>query len=134
MPNGRAQARPKPRRRPRRTLFVYGTLLRGETNDHRLAGAEPLGPALTVAGYDLLDLGGYPALVAGGATAVAGELYALAAPALARLDAFEGHPTLFCRTRIRLSTGRTADAYLFDRRRAERAPLIPSGDWRRREG
>ncbi|HVY49326.1 MAG TPA: gamma-glutamylcyclotransferase family protein [Minicystis sp.] len=111
-------------------LFVYGTLLAGEASHAELAGAVLLGPARTSPDYELVDLGDYPALLRRGATSVAGELYDVAPDLLARLDAFEGHPTLFRRATVRLGDGRRAAAYLYPRRRAKTAARIDCGDYR----
>jgi gamma-glutamylcyclotransferase (GGCT)/AIG2-like uncharacterized protein YtfP len=119
-------------------LFVYGSLMRGEVNHPLLAGCAFLGPARTEAGFELLDLGPYPGMVAGGRRSVAGELYRAGADSLVELDAFEGHPGTFRRTAIRLADDRPAEAYLLvaaaarGRRLVALAPEI--GDvvrWRR---
>lgn len=56
-------------------LFVYGTLLRGESRNHVLASEEFLGEAY-VTGADLWDTGwGFPALSLGGENQVWGEVY-----------------------------------------------------------
>jgi gamma-glutamylcyclotransferase (GGCT)/AIG2-like uncharacterized protein YtfP len=114
----------------RTTLFVYGTLLRGEVNHDRLAGASFLGEARTEPAFDLVDLGPYPALVRGGRTAVLGELYAVPRPLLAALDRFEGHP--YRRGRIHLDDGRRVDAYLYPPALAAGLPRVPGGSWRDR--
>lgn len=111
------------------TLFVYGTLMRGEENHHLLAGAEPLGAARTAPRYRLADLGRYPALVEGGDISVTGELWRVEPELLATLDELEGHPTYFRRTEVALADGTTAQAYVFD---PPGDRVIPSGDWRRR--
>ena len=76
------------------TLFVYGTLQRGDVRHHHLSGAEFRGPALTAPRYRLLSVGdAYPALVEGGrahGVAVRGERWAVDAACLARLDEVEG--------------------------------------------
>ena len=86
-------------------LFVYGTLKRGCSNHHHLAGQTFVGAARTVPGFRLYDLGGYPgiAAVAEERMGVVGELWSVDPDALARLDAFEGvHEGLYRRTRIAL--------------------------------
>jgi gamma-glutamylaminecyclotransferase len=113
-------------------LFVYGTLMAGQANAAELAGATFLGAARTAAGYTLYDLGPYPGLCAGGATAVSGELYQLSPGQLDRLDEFEEHPTVYRRTPISLDDGRAALAYLLVARPAASALPITEGDWRRR--
>jgi gamma-glutamylcyclotransferase (GGCT)/AIG2-like uncharacterized protein YtfP len=113
-------------------LFVYGTLMGGQANACELAGATFLGAARTAAVYTLYDLGPYPGLCAGGGTSVTGELYQLAPGQLGRLDDFEEHPTLYCRTPIALADGRGALAYLLVGAPPAGASPITEGDWRRR--
>ncbi len=74
------------------TLFVYGTLKRGGSNHHHLAGQTLLGLARTAPGFTLFSLGAYPGLVAAPTDAhgVTGELWSVDAACLARLDALEG--------------------------------------------
>lgn len=98
-------------------LFVYGTLKRGCSNHHHLAGQTFVGAARTVAGFRLYDLGGYPgiAVVAEDCAGVVGEIWSVDATALARLDAFEGvHEGLYRRASIALEppfAGDSIDAY-----------------------
>ena len=68
-------------------LFVYGTLKRGGSNHHHLAGQTFLGPARTTPGFTLFSLGAYPGLVAAPADTrgVTGELWSVDAACLARL-------------------------------------------------
>lgn len=113
-------------------LFVYGTLLAGEAAHGRLSGARFLGPVRTAPDYDLVDFGGYPALVPGGDSAVTGELYEVDDAMLQRLDAYESVPELYYRVRIRLAAGTLAEAYLMPRPKARGRSIIESGDWRRR--
>ncbi|MCB9751483.1 MAG: gamma-glutamylcyclotransferase [Myxococcales bacterium] len=115
------------------TLFVYGTLLRGEANHHQLGAAELLGPARTEPAYTLLDLGDYPGLRAGGRASVCGELYAVDARQLPALDEFEGLDE-YAREPVALVGGGRALAYVLRPELSlETAALeIPSGDWRRR--
>lgn len=115
-------------------LFVYGSLLRGEENHAVIRGARFVAGARTAARYTLVDLGPYPALVRGGATAIAGELYVVGAELLAALDAFEGHPDHYVRSAIELAIGghghTGADAYVLPAHRAVGFPRVASGDWR----
>lgn len=115
----------------RRRVFVYGTLLAGEPNHGVLAGAELVGPAVTAPAFELFDLGAYPALVAGGTRAVAGEVYAVDAAVLRRLDALEAHPAFYRRARIALELGgRMAEAYLLRPDQVVGRRVVVSGDWR----
>lgn len=111
-------------------LFVYGTLRRGEAHHQLLAGARCLGRHRTARRYTMFDLGGFPAIVAGGGAAVVGELFLIKTGLLARLDAYEDCPREYVRTRIDTRFGK-AWIYAY-RRRPARARTVPSGDWRRR--
>jgi gamma-glutamylaminecyclotransferase len=75
-----------------RLIFVYGTLKRGCSNHPYLAGQTFLGEARTAPGFALFDLGGYPGMVAlqGESSSVGGEVWAVDAGCLERLDALEG--------------------------------------------
>jgi gamma-glutamylcyclotransferase (GGCT)/AIG2-like uncharacterized protein YtfP len=113
------------------TLFVYGTLLVGEPNHSRLGGCKPLSSAVSEPRYTLVDLGPYPALLQGGNTAIAGELYDVDVALLDELDAFED-PLDFRRLPIALQAGGPAEAYFFVRSSLLKEPRIPRGDWRTR--
>ncbi|MDQ2695481.1 MAG: gamma-glutamylcyclotransferase [Pseudomonadota bacterium] len=108
-------------------VFVYGTLRRGGSNHRWLRGAPRLGAHRTAAQFTLLDLGPYPAAVAGGRTALRGEVYAVDAARLALLDRLEDCPREYRRQRIPTPFG-AAWIYLY-RRPAPGAPRIASGDW-----
>lgn len=114
----------------RTLVFVYGTLLSGESNHRYLAGAERIGEARTAAAFHLMDLGGFPALVAGGSTSVRGELYACDEDTLRRIDELEDHPDFFRRSPIALADGSRVQSYLLPAAEAEHYPRIASGDWR----
>ncbi|UQA58801.1 gamma-glutamylcyclotransferase family protein [Polyangium aurulentum] len=115
-------------------LFVYDSLMAGEEQHERLAGARPLGKATTAPAYDLVDLGPNGALVAGGTVSVSGELYALEPATMAALDIHRGHPVLNQRTAIRLSDGREAQAYLVAHDQTAGRRRIRTGDWKTRRG
>ncbi len=111
-------------------VFVYGTLLSGEPNHRLLASAARVGEARTEPAFDLVSLGAFPAMVAGGRTAVAGEVYEVDAATLADLDRLEGHPRFYQRRRIRLEDGGEVLAYVFTSEQARGRPAIASGNWR----
>ena len=110
------------------TIFVYGTLMRGASHHRLLEGASFLGTA-TAAGFELVDLGSYPALTEGEGL-VHGEVYRIPAALLPILDAYEDHPKVYRRSSIPLSDGRRAEAYLLPVNRAGGFPRIASGRWR----
>lgn len=113
-------------------VFVYGTLLQGECNHTWLQRARFLGRSSTRHGYDLRDLGSFPALVEGGGSVVHGEIYACDRRTLLGLDEIEDCPDFYYRGAIELDDGRTALAYLLPRGSARHFPVIESGDWRER--
>ncbi len=73
-------------------IFVYGTLKRGCSNHHFLTGQEFIGEARTAPGFRLYDLRGHPGIVvhADDREGVIGEVFAVDAAALVRLDGLEG--------------------------------------------
>jgi gamma-glutamylaminecyclotransferase len=73
-------------------VFVYGTLKRGGNNHRYLAGQKFVGEARTPPGFRLFDLGEYPGMVAyaDDRAGVSGEVWAVDAGCLARLDVLEG--------------------------------------------
>jgi gamma-glutamylaminecyclotransferase len=113
-------------------LFVYGTLMRGERGHALLRGARLVASARTAPVYELVDMGGYPAMIAGGGRSIAGEIHAVHESAFAALDVYEDvHDSLYRRERI-VVAGRAVQAYLLPRAHAEGKRAIASGDWRRR--
>jgi gamma-glutamylaminecyclotransferase len=107
---------------PPTTVFVYGTLLRGGSGHHHLAGGRFLGPARTEPAWTLIDLGAYPALRPGGSSPIPGELYAVDDALLAALDRWEEVPTLYRRTAVALEGGGEAQAWVMD---DAEGPAIP---------
>ena len=116
-------------RRKQHLVFVYGTLRRDEVNHDLLVRARFVAEARTEPCFDLFDLGAFPAMSAGGETAVLGEAYVVGDATLARLDRLEGHPSFYRRTQIRLDDGQVVQTYLMDRNMMRGRVLIPSGDW-----
>ncbi len=110
-------------------VFVYGTLLKGEANHRLLAGARFIAEAATHAEYDLVDLGPYPAMTPGGATSVRGEVYAIDAVALERLDLLESHPDFYRRVEITLNDGSRVFTYIMDPHKVVDYPRLESGRW-----
>ncbi len=113
-------------------VFVYGTLLAGETNHHYLARARLVGEARTPAIFELYDLGPYPGLVERGEHAVVGELYEVDEATLAALDRLEDHPQFYRRVNVVLDNGTTAETYVLRLDQVLGHPVIPSGSWRAR--
>ena len=108
-------------------LFVYGTLRRGERAHNLLEKAQALGDARTAPSYQLVNLGPYPIMVAGGPTSVIGELYGVSRGLLRQLDSYEADD--YHRRPITLEDGSTAEAYLGEPDLMHAGRPIPSGDW-----
>jgi gamma-glutamylcyclotransferase (GGCT)/AIG2-like uncharacterized protein YtfP len=113
-------------------VFVYGTLLRGESNHNLLTDSRFLGMARTEPLFSLFDLGGYPAMSSGGCTSVVGEIYEVTEKVLEALDELEGHPDWYRRAPIKLSGGISAETYLMEASKVAGRPLIQGGNWRER--
>ncbi|MBI5767474.1 MAG: gamma-glutamylcyclotransferase [Verrucomicrobia bacterium] len=104
-----------------RLVFVYGTLKRRGRNHHFLAGQRFVGEARTAPGFRLHDLGGYPGMIpqAADRDGVTGEIWAIDAACLRRLDALEGLAEgLYRRQPVPLlppHADQPVDAYLYAR-------------------
>ena len=110
-------------------VFVYGTLRAGEPTHYLLDHHAIVRCACNEPTFELVSLGAFPAMVAGGATAVVGEVYDVDAVTLAALDRIEGHPRFYERRTVRLEDGDEVAAYVLPIEQAHGRPRIPSGDW-----
>jgi gamma-glutamylcyclotransferase (GGCT)/AIG2-like uncharacterized protein YtfP len=108
-------------------VFVYGSLLTGQRNAYVL-GDLLRRPGRTRPEWTLISLGAYPGLIAGGETAVVGEVVEVDDALLARLDKFEGHPHFYRRQTIRLTSG-FAEAYVLPARYREGNEVVVDGSW-----
>jgi gamma-glutamylcyclotransferase (GGCT)/AIG2-like uncharacterized protein YtfP len=111
-------------------VFVYGTLLRGESAHDLMADAVFVESAQTEARWTLVNLGDHPALADIGKTAVHGEIYLVKSSLLARLDQYEGDD--YTRRAVTLQTSKPALAYVWNLARFDDTQVIASGDWRKR--
>jgi gamma-glutamylcyclotransferase (GGCT)/AIG2-like uncharacterized protein YtfP len=113
-------------------LFVYGTLRQGEPRHGLLGDADFIGAASTQPAFHLVDLGPYAALVRGGGTAVAGELYRVALEARRAVDIEFQVPLLFSREKIQLADGADVDAYVLTSDQVRGRRRLEHGDWKQR--
>ena len=111
-------------------VFVYGTLKEGLSNAAKLDGAAFERAAVTVNGFVLHMVEGYPAMSRAAEGVVHGELYTVSEEHLARLDVFEGVPEWYQREVIELEDGTRADAYVLPTERIGQAPRIAGGRFR----
>ena len=109
-------------------VFVYGTLRRGGRNHHLLASSRFLTGARTEPAFELVEMGGYPAMVPGGGTRVVGEVFEVNLPTLARLDLLEEVPEFYRRVELAMQ-GLSAMAYVLPRRFVDGRARITSGDY-----
>jgi molybdenum cofactor cytidylyltransferase len=116
------------------TLFVYGTLMRGEVRHGVLAGQRFLREAVTRPKYLLHHLGDYPGLVVadGEGQAVHGELYEVARRLVPALDEVEGAPDEYRLEPVEINGEAGPVLTYIYRRSAEGAPLCAGGQWRSR--
>lgn len=99
----------------RHGVFVYGTLKKGFSNHCFLRNAVFVGQGWTVDSYALY-LDEYPGVYRDNPVGrVRGEVYEVDRRLLARLDALEDHPALYCREKIDvlLDDGRTVRVWIY---------------------
>jgi gamma-glutamylaminecyclotransferase len=110
-------------------VFVYGTLLQGLSNHALLAEARFLGPARTKAAYALyVDY--YPKVIRDEQVSpIAGELYLVDRPTLARIDDLEDHPFEYRREQITviMDDGEETPAWIYFHPRPG-GDLVAGGD------
>ena len=115
-------------------IFVYGSLMRGESNHHVLDAeyTKFISTGITKRGYTLYDLGGFPGMIEGGNGAVVGEIYEVCPFVKSRLDMLEGHPQFYRRSIIELQSGDRVEAYILQPGWIKGHPIIKSGSWQNR--
>lgn len=99
------------------SIFVYGTLKRGQRNHHFLADQEFRGEARTLPRYRLCDCGRHPALVNDSENGIAihGEVWQVSHKALQKLDEYEEVPDYFSRCPILLKDWNSlVEAYFYN--------------------
>ena len=116
-------------------VFVYGTLLCGESNHHV---AQPYLISVQIGGVRgvLYDVGEYPALMLDAeANIVAGEWLALDPSALPVLDELEDYngpegPNEYERVWVRDESGPALEGWIYVYNDARGLPVISDGSWR----
>ena len=96
-----------------RNVFVYGTLMKGETNHRYLENSRCLATTL-IEGYDMYNVGWFPAIKAGDGMII-GELYRVSTDDIPAIDALEGEGSLYakrCET-LRDAEGRKTFAFVY---------------------
>ena len=117
-------------------VFVYGTLLKGEYNSCLLDKQEFIREAWTTPEFTMVNLGGFPGLLEGGHTAIAGEVYEVDEECMFKLDRLEGcYPNdpdqgMYGRINLLLDDGEEVMAYRYNARHNNDLSEIPSGNWK----
>lgn len=116
-------------------LFVYGTLMRGESRHRHLAGQTFVAEAQTQPDYRLFNVGDFPALVsASPGRPIAGELWLVSDETLRELDDVEGTDEgLYARVPVHLPSpfdNVVAETYIY-LQSVDGLPEI-NGNWRDR--
>jgi len=130
-------------------VFVYGTLLLGQCNQHAMSNGEDsqfLGEDWLdrndSTGYVMYSLGAYPGVVefpgfvaereTSGNGMVRGEVYSIIRPRLlARLDRLEGHPHFYERKIVTTLRGFETWVYLLKADQVTGCTVVKSGRWHR---
>jgi gamma-glutamylcyclotransferase (GGCT)/AIG2-like uncharacterized protein YtfP len=112
-------------------LFVYGTLRPGQHADlSKSFEADYIGKDSVVG--KLYHLGGYPGLKIEGSDLVHGDVFRIrTANLVARLDMYEGYPTLYSRQVVESSNGKSVWVYVYNSPCIGKAE-VPGGDWCKR--
>jgi gamma-glutamylcyclotransferase (GGCT)/AIG2-like uncharacterized protein YtfP len=111
-------------------VAVYGTLKRGESNHHWLAGAPFLGRT-RIPGLELYNLGEYPMAVPSvdPRARIHAELYRVDGEGLARLDVLEDYPHLYGRRQLPVADGQPAWVYTGRPEQVRGCRRVPFNDW-----
>jgi gamma-glutamylcyclotransferase (GGCT)/AIG2-like uncharacterized protein YtfP len=102
-------------------IFVYGTLKRGGSNHHLMAGGSFSGNAQTPPGFTLYEITGFPGMVREGddREGVRGEVWSVGDESLAGLDELEGvGEGLYTREPVPLGApfeGQRVEAYFYSK-------------------
>jgi gamma-glutamylcyclotransferase (GGCT)/AIG2-like uncharacterized protein YtfP/lysophospholipase L1-like esterase len=111
-------------------VFVYGTLMRGQSRAHVLRDQKFLGVARTEPHYQLYDAGTYPAMVrAEAGVVVEGEVWEISPECLRILDGIEAVPDLYQRELVRLQPPAPDDVQAYLYRRATTGMTVCGGRW-----
>ena len=90
-----------------RKVFVYGTLMKGETNHDFLQNATFLDKTV-IEGYDMYNVGWYPAIIDGEGLAI-GEVYRVPVEDMTSIDSLEGEGSLYEKRCVRITVNGVPD-------------------------
>ena len=93
-------------------VFVYGTLLKGNSRAHVLKDSILLGTD-ELEGFVMYDLGQYPGIIAKEGYSIKGEVYQINKVVLKELDIIESVGQLYNRMTVNLKSGTQAFTYVY---------------------
>ena len=128
---------------PIENIFVYGTLMKGESRNPTLSEYSIGEGRLASTDGMLIDLDDYPGMLTGKEGTVYGEVYQIDQmfPTLKTLDTIEGFygyestDSLFIRTIVQIKTERGQEwawTYAYNNHDEENVHVIESGNWKKR--
>ena len=95
-----------------RKVFVYGTLMKGETNHGFLRHSTFLAKTV-IEGYDMYNVGLFPAIIAGDGLII-GEVYSVPVEDMPSIDSLEGEGSLYAKKCARVTlNGKTEFAFVY---------------------
>ena len=100
-------------------LFVYGTLMKNQSNDYHLRDSTFICND-EIVGFSIINLGYFPAAVETSGT-VKGEVYEITEECLNSCDFLERYPSMYNRTLKTTAAGHEAWIYYM--------PFIVNNDW-----
>jgi gamma-glutamylcyclotransferase (GGCT)/AIG2-like uncharacterized protein YtfP len=128
-------------------VFVYGTLRQGDSRNGILHESACLSLNATLKGYEMYDLGAFPAIIKQKGSQVQGELYQIDEETLKALDYIEGHrpanpeSSFYRRVAVQAQTeeGESLPCFTYilndaSELRTHKVRRIDSGDWFKRAG
>ncbi len=124
---------------PTKTVFVYGTLRRGQSNDITLLTPKAQWVGAAAVNGTLYHLGRYPGIILGGTQSVVGEIWGISEQLELKLDEIEMlYPTAtneYFKKHISVEcNGQLIDCIIYEINPAYTLdkPVIASGDWVKR--
>ena len=96
-----------------KTVFIYGTLKRGQCRSDVMSGQQFIGEARTTSEYQMYNHGYFPCLVENGKNSIVGELWEISDECKDRLDQIEGAPYLYDLLPIKLETHPGLECYSY---------------------
>lgn len=109
-------------------MFVYGTLKKGYGNHFIMDGAKYLSEAYIV-GWEMRDLGGFPAITKSDGGKVHGEMYIVSPQVLKeRISLRDTHPYLI----EKVKSDKGFDAWVYYMEHETKSTVIESGRWLRK--